>query len=463
MNTWYRASFVIQDDQVTPHGGILVKEGQIVGHTARGERPDEPYQEVDLGEVAIVAGQINVHSHAFQRALRGKTERLRGVEETFWGWREGMYDLALRIDADEMEAIAAMAFLEMLRGGIIEVGEFHYLHHDRNGQAYDDKAELAHRVVRAARSVGLPITLLPVAYHCGGIGEPPTGEQRRFLFSNLKEYLGFVEQLESDYKEDSAVKVGLAPHSIRAASREWIEGISEFADRHEMVVHIHSSEQRREVAESINAYGLTPVEALHHWGVLRPEWTLIHGTHLSLRDLEILGELKPTIGACPTTERNLGDGFLPARQLLERQVPIALGSDSHTIINPFEELRLVEYHERLRYEGRNLLAHRSSHSSSLETARVLWDMGTTNGARSLGSTPRDLSIGSPADFITVDLKDLSLAGSTEETLLANIVFSMNLSALSDVVIGGEVVVRQGVHPQEEAIVARFQEVMDRYQ
>ena len=461
----YRARFAFIEGEFQSEVALVVRGGSVAEILRDREvkrRVDARSRVVDLGDVALIPGQINVHSHAFQRSLRGRTEyRQPGDADDFWTWREAMYQLAHRVGPDEMEIIARMAFLEMARSGITHVGEFHYLHHRPEGDPYDDPNEMAHPVIRAAREVGIRITLLPVAYHTGDIGESARPEQRRFVDGDVEDFLKRVRGLSDEWAGVEGVDVGLALHSIRAVPREWMEAVAEEAKAQSMPVHIHVCEQRKEVEKSREIYGVPPVEALYQWGVLDSSWTLIHGTHLSKRELEILEEVRPTIGACPTTERNLGDGFLPARELVARQVPIALGSDSHTVIDPFEEMRLVEYHERLRAEERNVLVAADPEGRT-KTAQILWPMGTSQGARSLDCEGGQIRQGGPADLVAIDLEHPSLAGAGASTLLSDVVLSMSSGAVRDVIVGGQSVVAQWRHGREHRVISEYRELMRRW-
>lgn len=462
--TIYRAALVLMDLQFESEVALVEQNGEI-DEILRGPEaartPDPGDRVVDLGNVAVIPGQINVHSHAFQRSLRGRTEsRQQGVDD-FWSWRAGMYELANRIEPGELEIIGEMIFMEMLRAGITHVGEFHYLHHRRDGTPYDDRNEMILRLGRAARKVGIRLTGLPVLYGTGGIGEPAGVEQRRFLSPNVESYLAQVDELVERWDDETLFGVAMAPHSIRAVPRDWLEELARGARKRQMAVHIHVCEQRKEIMASRQAYGMPPVEALHQWGLLDETWTLIHCTHLSDRELEILEEIRPTVGACPTTERNLGDGFLPGVELIRRDVPIGLGSDSHTVVDPFEEMRLVEYHERLRGEERNVLvaADRRGRPS---TAEVLWPMGTTHGARSLSCRGGVIAEGEPADLVALDLDHPSIAGATTATLLSDVVLSMSSGAVRDVIVAGRPVVAERRHRREREIVDQYVELMERY-
>ena len=465
--TVFRGDLAVIDGEVEEDVGLVVGSDGTLTSIRRFDGGSggalEGEEVIDLGRVAMIPGQVNIHSHAFQRSMRGRTEYQSEAAggDNFWSWRREMYAWAHRLTPEEMAVVGRMAFLEMARAGITHVGEFHYVHHRPDGELYDRAMEMAFRLMEAAQEVGIRMTMMPVAYETGDIKEPPREAQRRFISPSVEQYLEWVEEMEAQLIDEPSLSIGVAPHSIRAVSRGWLEVIAGEARARGWPLHIHACEQRREVRRSKEVYGMAPIEAFHEWGLLDEGWTLIHGTHLEARELDILEEVRPTIGACPTTERNLGDGFLEARELVARDVPIALGSDSHTMIDPFAEMRLVEYHERLRAEARNVLAGKTPGVE--ESANVLWPMGTRHGARALGSDDGRLEVGAPADFVALDLRHPSLAGTTAGTLLSDIVLSMSAAAVTTTVVDGEMVVSDGAHRAEEDIVEAFASLTRRYE
>lgn len=462
--TTYRARYLMTGAGILEDAVFRVEDGRFTAF-------DGSHADINLGDVAVVPGLVNAHSHAFQRAIRGRTEYLDAArrEEDFWSWRTLMYAAALSLDPEDIEAVSAMAFLEMALTGITSVGEFHYVHHQPDGQPYPDPNTLAHRVIEAARSVGLRITLLRVAYHRGGYQKPAGADQRRFVEPTVDAYLDRVEALAAHWASDSGVRVGMAPHSIRAVPGEWLEAIADHANRSGRVVHIHACEQRRELAESRAEYGAEPVRVLADRGLLGPKTTLVHGTHLDRDALSLVSQYRPTICACPTTERNLGDGFLPAQSLVAQRVPIALGTDSQANIDLWAEMRLVEYHERLRAERRNVLA--SHHEvwaptptdGRLRTADVLWPMGTEHGARSLGLETGQIELDAQADFVTLDLNAPCLAGATSRSLKSDLVFSTANGAVRDTFVAGQRIVSNGSHPDMDPIIERYRATLERLQ
>jgi formimidoylglutamate deiminase len=456
----YRARYVLTDDRVLEDAAVEVADGRVRGVDTS---PDAS-AETDLGHVALVPGRVNAHSHAFQRAFRGRTEFLEADrrEDDFWSWREKMYRAALSLDPDDFEAVARFAFLEMLRAGFTTVGEFQYVHHDRDGEPYDDPNELAKRLVRAAREVGLRINLLRTAYHRAGYQADPNPRQRRFLEPDLDTYLRRFSAL-SDYTDDiDGAAVGLAPHSIRAVPGDWLVKLGQFARSRELPLHIHACEQRAELEQSRDEYGATPIEVFADKGLLSERTAIVHATHASETELDLLADHDSLVCACPTTERNLGDGFLPARRLADRGVRICLGTDSHADIDPFAEMRLVEYHERLRAEQRNVLASglAPDDRGSLVTASHLWPMGGRHGAEALDLDPAAFEPDSPADFLAVDLDHLAMAGTDADSLRSDAVFSTQPAAIRDVFVDGEPVVRDGRHPDQPDIVEDFRQAVD---
>jgi len=460
--TTYRARYLLTDDGVVEDGVFTVTGGRFARF---GDGPVD----VDLGAVAAVPGLVNAHSHGFQRAIRGRTEFLDATrkEEDFWSWRRLMYQTALALEPADIEAVSRMAFLEMALTGITAVGEFHYVHHQPDGHPYADPNTLAHAVIEAARSVGVRITLLRVAYHRDGFERAAGPDQRRFVEPDVETYLERVEALAHHWRGDDGVTVGMAPHSIRAVPGPWLRAIGAHAVATGRVVHIHACEQRRELAESRAEYGAEPVRVLADRGLLSPRTTLVHGTHLDAEGLALVAQAKATVCACPTTERNLGDGFLPAQALIAGRVPIALGSDSQANIDLWAEMRLVEYHERLRTQRRNVLAthhglwHAAPAHGRLETADILWPMGTRHGARALGAEGGRIALDAPADFVTLDLNAPSLAGLTADTLRPNLVFSTSVDAVRDTFVAGQRIVREGQHPDAGSIVERYRAALAR--
>jgi formimidoylglutamate deiminase len=455
MTKGYRARWLFDEDRIIEDGCLIIDEGVV---EAVGEydklRAEFPQVEIEtLNDSAIVPGLVNVHSHAFQRAIRGKTEYIspENPEDDFWSWRRQMYRAANELNADAFEEVARLTFVEMLRRGITTVGEFHYVHHQPDGTPYEDPNELAKRVIRAAQDVGIRINLLRTAYHRAGYEKSDNLQQRRFYEPDIETYLNRFDDLAEFSHTRDGVSVGFAPHSIRAVSRQWLEAIADRATTEQIPVHIHACEQPREIRESIAEYGMTPIRLLEETGLMDANLTIIHGTHLSEDDFDILADGKPVICACPTTEQNLGDGFVESSRLLADGIRIAVGSDSHAIIDLLSEMRILEYNERLRSQQRNRLVASGNVGGITDTGRFLISIGTANGAEALQMNVGRLKEGATADFVTVDLEDISMTGVSAEHFPAHWILSSTTACIRDVFVGGQAVVSGRMHKQEEDI------------
>ena len=408
------------------------------------------------GDRAKFPGLVNAHSHAFQRVIRGRTEyRSASEKDSFWTWREMMYSAAARLTPEDIYDASRMAFLEMALSGITAVGEFHYLHHASDGSPYDDPNLLAKQVVRAANEVGLRIALLRVAYARAGFEAEPNPRQSRFIEKDAEPYLKNVGQLRKDLgNENRMAWVGVAPHSVRAVPLDFLKEIVAFANDEKLPVHMHVAEQAAEVSACIKEYGRSPVALLATEGLLNERFTAIHAIHVTSKAIRMLADAHAGVCACPTTERNLGDGIVPADGYFKQGVRISLGTDSQTQIDLLEDARALEYHLRLQKMERAVLTEDTDGSKSALAAR-LFECATVNGARSINAPVAVPGAEEPADFFTVDLNDASVAGASENDLLSNVVFSLSKTAVKDVVVGGKRIVEDGRHAQQEEIVERF--------
>jgi formiminoglutamate deiminase len=319
------------------------------------------------------------HSHAFQRAMRGLAQRRGAGTDDFWTWRGQMYRLANEVDPESMERIARVAYRELARAGVRTVGEFHYVHHQPDGTPYAERTALADAVIRAAKAEGLRIALLRVAYHRAGPGRPAEPEQRRFCDPSVDDVLRDVDALHAKYKGDPDVRVGVAPHSVRAVPPSWLRPLAEHAARLGLMVHAHVAEQQREIAECLAENGKRPMELLADEGVLSARFAAVHATHLEPHEADLLGAARGFACICATTERDLGDGLPDVTALREGGARLCTGVDSHVITDPIEELRSIETHERLRTERRITW---SPPAGSL--AEQLWREGSVVGAAACG-------------------------------------------------------------------------------
>jgi formimidoylglutamate deiminase len=406
---------------------------------------------------ALLPGLVNAHSHAFQRVIRGRTEyRTTNSKDSFWTWREMMYSAASRLTPEDVYDASRMAFLEMALSGITSVGEFHYLHRAPDGSAYDDPNLLAKEVVRAANDVGLRIALLRVAYARSGYQTETNPQQCRFIEADPETYLKNFEQLEKELTagDRNLAWAGVAPHSVRAVPLDYLRKVADAANSQQIPIHMHVAEQPAEVSACIEEYGRSPVALLETEGLLSERFTGVHVIHVTAKAVRMLAAARAMVCACPTTERNLGDGIVPADSFFSQGVRVSLGTDSHTEINLLEDARELEYNLRLQKLERVTLATAEDEGQSALAAR-LFDCATINGAASINAPGGALELGRPADFFTVDLNDPSIAGASSDDLLSAIVFSLSRTAIRDVVVGGKRIVEDGRHAQQEDIVEKF--------
>jgi formiminoglutamate deiminase len=409
--------------------GVLIElDGERIASVEAGVS-SPPAEAASLPGVTI-SGLVNAHSHAFQRALRGRTQLERG---DFWSWRQGMYEVAAAIDPDLYLSLARATFGEMALAGITAVGEFHYLHHPPGGGHYDDPNAMGRAVIDAAREAGIRITLLDTCYLQGGFGEPAQGGQLRFSDENAE---GWAERVDALDAPDGA-RIGAAIHSVRAVDPDAIAVVAAFADRGSLPLHAHVSEQPAENEGCLAAYGKTPAAVLAEAGALSERFTAVHATHLDESDFGLLGGAGSTVCLCPTTERDLADGVGPARRLTEAGARLCLGTDSHALIDPFEEARAVELDERL-----------ESGTRGIHSVAELLRAATTGGSESIGWPEAGrIESGALADLVTVGLDGVGLAGTSADHALESLVFAAAPADVRNVMVGGRFIVREGTHLQ----------------
>jgi formimidoylglutamate deiminase len=439
--------------------GIGVEIDDTTGRITRvGPASELQGEKFRLRNRALMPGFINAHSHSFQRIIRGRTQwrPVRSAPSDFWSWRDEMYAAALSLTSNDIYDVARLCFLEMLLTGTTTVGEFHYLQRDESGTPYGDSLELHKCVLQAAHDVGIRIVLLNTAYVTGGVGSQLRWTQRRFNTPDLDKYIENCEDLAKTVTRYRNATMGIAPHSVRAVPREWLKPIAEWARIGGFPVHIHMSEQIAEVEACAAAYGMRPVELMSAEGVLDNRLTAIHATHTSTHEVALLARARSFVCACPTTERDLGDGFLPATSLHAAGVRITIGSDSQTVIDPLEDIRLIEYHERLRRMERVLLAGAVGDRSVI--APTLLRMASTNGAASLQVNAGTITAGCDADLISIDLEDIALSGWTADTLDAVVALSAPATIIRDVWVAGRQVVAERHHKAASDITLRYRKV-----
>jgi formiminoglutamate deiminase len=376
----------------------------------------------------VIPGFANAHSHAFQRALRGRAQTGQG---SFWTWRERMYELAEALDPEGYRELATATFAEMALAGITTVGEFHYLHHDRGGTPYGEPNAMGEAVIAAAREAGIRITLIDACYLHGGIGAEPRGAQRRFSDGDVAAWAARVSMLE----DGPGVRIGAAVHSVRAVDPSSAAEVASWAGERDRPLHAHLSEQPAENQACLEAYGQTPAAALAGAGALSERFVAVHATHLAAADFGLLGDAGATCCLCPTTERDLADGIGPARVLAEAGAGLALGTDSNAVIDILEEARAVELDERLATGIRG--QHAPGELLRAATERGHACLGWPEGGR--------IEPGALCDLVAVDLRGVRLAGADRDDPIPSLVFAGAASDVREVVVGGRRVVSDGRH------------------
>ncbi len=404
----------------------------------------------------VLPGLADLHCHAFQRAMAGRAERRAGSEDTFWSWRDVMYRFVSRLTPEDVEAIAAQLYVELLKGGFTSVCEFHYLHRDPGGRPYANPAEMSERLVAAAAGAGIGMTLLPVLYMTADFGgKPATPAQARFL-GTPDSIVAMIATLRAAHPE---VRFGLAPHSLRAVPPDALADALRLLDALDPTapVHIHAAEQEREVADCVAWSGRRPVEWLLEAHRLGPRWCVVHATHLTAAETDRLAASGAVAGLCPTTEANLGDGVFPLARYLERGGHLGVGSDSNVSVSAIEELRWLEYGQRLAERRRSIAATPSSPSPGA----TLYRAALAGGAAASGRPAAGIAPGGRADLVVLDPDAPFLAGRTGDALLDALVFGGNATPIRDVYVGGRPVVVDGRHAGERAIFERFRRAIAR--
>jgi len=415
---------------------------------------DVPYAEGDRVEV-LVPAIPNVHSHAHQRAMAGLGERAGDTRDSFWTWRKVMYYYLERIEPDNLCHIAAQLYLEMLKAGYGCVGEFQYLHHDQNGKAYDNRAEMSLQCLQAARQVGIGFTALPVLYRYGGFDSAPALDgQKRFL-NDADGFGEIVKELQAATINDTNCAVGIAPHSLRAINRELLDEVIASLDDL-AAIHVHVAEQTKEVDDCLEWSGMRPVEWLFENFNIDQNWCLIHATHMNDHETTTMADSGCVAGLCPTTEANLGDGLFNANGYFSQRGCWAIGSDSHISIDPVEELRWLEYGMRLQTRSRNVLVS----EATANTGRNLLDGALAGGARACGRDIGRIAPGCRADFVVLDHDHPRLYGRTKDDLIDSWIFSGNTNLVRDVYIGGNKLIDQGHHLDEKNIEHNYRTTLD---
>ncbi|WP_281560833.1 formimidoylglutamate deiminase [Thalassomonas sp. RHCl1] len=405
----------------------------------------------------VIPGMVNCHSHAFQRAFAGFSEQGSEGKDSFWTWRNIMYKFLGQLTAENAEVIASQLYIEMLKMGYTRVAEFHYLHHDIDGENYPELAQMAKAIFNAAQTSGIGLTMLPVLYCFSGFGPlAPNEGQKRFINSvdQFNQLVSDCFGLSTQYEN---ANVGIAPHSLRAVDKEALQQavVHVRSLDNKAPVHIHIAEQQKEVNDCLAHYGQRPVQWLLDNMELDQHWCLIHATHIDEQERKGIINSKAIAGICPTTEANLGDGIFPTTEFLAEQGTFAIGSDSHISVNPIEELRWLEYAQRLIKQQRAILADEQQPSTGLN----LWQRAAKGGAQSTNSNTGELALGKQADLLVLDSQDTRLFANSAHNILDSLVFASQKNPVRDVMVNGQWRVQNRQHEHEQSAADAFADLL----
>lgn len=423
---------------------VVVTDGTIASVTS-GVAPESRDERHQLA----IPGMMSLHSHAFQRGMAGLAETRGDMADTFWTWRETMYRFALEMTPDDVESVATLLYVEMLEQGYTRVGEFHYLHHDRDGTPYANPAEMAARISQAAGTAGIGLTLLPSFYaHSSFGGAAPHAGQRRFVCS-VEQFAKLIAATRQAMGPLRGANVGVAPHSLRAVTPKELEDVVPLAE--DGPVHIHAAEQIREVEECIAWSGQRPVEWLLEHAAVDQRWCLIHATHMTAAETAALARSDAVAGLCPITEASLGDGIFAAREFCDAGGRFGIGTDSNVLVSVAGELRQLEYGQRMKRRERNVL----SGGLGVSTGRALFDAALAGGAQALAQPAAGIEPGARADIVTLDTAHPSLAGRRGDAVLDGWIFAAGADAVDCVWAGGNKVVEGGRHAFRQRACGQF--------
>ncbi|MBR0791670.1 formimidoylglutamate deiminase [Bradyrhizobium manausense] len=429
---------------------VVITAGAIAGVT-----PDVAPDTGDERHAIALPGLASLHSHAFQRGMAGLAELRGDSTDTFWTWRETMYRFALAMTPDDVAAVATLLYVEMLEQGFTRVGEFHYLHHDRDGSHYADPAEMAGRIAQAAEASSIGLTLLPSFYAHGSFGgTAPHDGQRRFI-NSVDQFAELMAASRKAIANLPGANIGIAPHSLRAVAPDELAAIIPLADGGP--VHIHAAEQVKEVEDCLAWSGRRPVQWLLEHAPIDRRWCLIHATHMTEQEVIAFAGTGAVAGLCPVTEASLGDGIFPAREFLDAGGMFGVGTDSNVLVGITDELRQLEYGQRLKHRARNVLSGGAGRS----TGRTLFDDALAGGARALAQPAVGLTPGARADIVTLDAAHPSLAGRRGDPVIDGWIFAAGSGAIDCVWAGGHKVVEGGRHRLRQSARERFNTAVGR--
>lgn len=440
------------------------KKDVIIGVNADGEIVEIDESRENLGGKKLITitghalpGFQNAHSHSFQYAMAGLAEihELSDTPDDFWSWREAMYSLALKLNPDEFETIATMLYAEMLRHGYTHVAEFHYLHHNHNGKNYDSLSEMGERLISAAKTAGINITLVPIFYQMGGFGSPANEGQKRFISNDIENYLKLWEASRTACSNYSGANIGLGFHSMRGVKPEVIVELSKSGPKN-VPYHIHIAEQLKEIEDCQNYLGQRPVEWFLNNVDLNDQWHMVHATHLTESETIGLAKSGANVVLCPSTEGNLGDGIFPLRQFQENNGNWSIGTDSHIGLNPLEELRLLDY-------GQRLISHkRNTYTSPTEgnSGDYAIDMALKAGRKAMGNFESDyISIGQNLNISVLEKNSPFASTTKNENLTTSLLYTNDSGNQNMTIVNGQIVVENGKHKSYDQILERFQQTI----
>jgi formimidoylglutamate deiminase len=437
-----------------PEGWVANVRVDIVDGKFASVEPDVVAGTSDERAAVVVPGVCNVHSHGFQRGMAGLTEFRGPAADNFWSWRTLMYRFVARMSPEDIDAVSALAYVEMLESGFTRVGEFHYVHHDPAGNSYTNLAETAVHVAAAVARTGIGLTLLPVFYANGGFGgAPPTDAQRRFV-NTLDGFARLLDASRRVVRSLDGATLGVAPHSLRAVTPEELAQVVRLSG--DDPVHIHAAEQTGEVEQCVAWSGARPVQWLLDHAQVDRQWCLVHATHMTDDEASRLAASGAVAGLCPVTEANLGDGIFPASRYFAGEGAFGIGTDSNVSVGVADELRQLEYSQRLRDRARNVIGAGDDRS----TGRVLFEGAVNGGARALG-VAAGIAVGASADFVSLNGECAQLAGRAGDALLDSLIFAGARNAIDGVWRAGHRVVSQGRHHARDAVETRYRETLSR--
>ncbi len=444
----YKFKGLLQQEGWLENVYVSVDENGIISDISTSS--DKEAEEIDG---YAIPGFQNAHSHAFQYAMAGLAERHEGSAnpDDFWSWREAMYNLALSVNPEQMEAIATMLYSEMARHGYTNVAEFHYVHHDKDGKPYSNLAELGSRLIAAAQTVGIGITLIPIFYQKGGFGQAALAKQKRFISPTIEDYYKLLESSEAACKHYQHANLGIGVHSLRAVEPTDVAEVAK-TGRQDIPFHIHVSEQLKEIEDSLAYLGKRPVEWLLDNVALNERYHLVHATHLTDAETKGLAQSKANVVLCPSTEGNLGDGLFSLKSYQNYGGNWSIGTDSHVGINPLEELRILDYGQRLISHKRNSFFAPPQNDSGSYALQ----MATLAGRRAMNNFTTDyFKIGEPLNACIIDANAPLIATSSLQNLNSTIVYTCDASMLLGTISYGKLIVQENRHTKQDAIRKDF--------